>query len=289
MPSADYASRVRESVAFLDAWNTGHPRPEIVVVLGSGLSDALPGLEAMRVLPFSQVPGFKTTAVQGHRSEIRVGRVEATLPDGTRAAREIAFLRGRNHAYEGFDPGEVAHNVRTFVSWGTKGVILTNAAGCLRTEWPVGSLMLIEDHINATGLNPLCYPYGEGFEPRFVDMSRCYDPAWRAHVARLAAAQGLALHAGTYFGVLGPTYETPAEIRMMRTLGAQAVGMSTVLEAIGARQLGARVAGLSCLTNHGAGLLPEVVLDHADVLEVGRRAASAMARLLLAACVSLPL
>lgn len=288
-PPESPTTNVVASVEHLEAWNAGRPKPEIVVVLGSGLADAIEGLDAMRGLRFDEIPGFRATHVQGHRSELRMGQVESRLPDGTSATREVAFLRGRNHAYEGFDPAEVTHNIRTLVRWGVKGVILTNASGCLEVGWPVGSLMLVADHINATGLNPLASPHGDGFGPRFVDMSRCYDASWRAHVKALARAQGVTLHEGTYYGVLGPSYETPAEIRMMKTLGAHAVGMSTVLEAIAARQLGARVACLSCLTNHGAGLLPEVVLDHADVLDVGKRAASSMAKLLLAAVVSLPL
>jgi purine-nucleoside phosphorylase len=288
-PSVSYLSRVQESVNALKAWRGALPLPEMVVVLGSGLADAVDGLDNLACARFEDIPGFRTTHVLGHRSELRVGRVECVLPDGRTGSREVAFLRGRNHAYEGFDAGEVVHNVRTLLHWGAKGVLLTNAAGCLDISWPVGSLMVLSDHINFTGLNPLAYPYGAGFEPRFVDMGRCYDAEWRSELKSLARAQGLTMNEGTYFGVLGPTYETPAEIRMMQTLGAHAVGMSTVLEAIAARQLGARVAAVSCFTNHGAGLSPEAVLDHADVLDVGKASARGLAKLLLAAAVSLPL
>lgn len=288
-PESEALLRVRASVEHLEKWNTGHPRPEIAVVLGSGLADAVPGLDALRGISFSEIPGFRATAVAGHRSELRVGRLSVALPDGTEASREVAFLRGRNHAYEGFSPAEVVHNLRALVSWGCQGVVLTNAAGCLEGDWNVGSLMAIADHINHTGKNPLAHPDGLGFSPTFVDMSQCYDPTWRAHLKSCAASLGIELHEGTYFGVLGPSYETPAEIRMMKTLGAHAVGMSTVLEAIASRQLGARVAGLSCLTNHGAGLRPETILDHADVLHVGRTAAASMARLLTTAVCTLPL
>jgi inosine/guanosine/xanthosine phosphorylase family protein len=283
-----HARRVALSVSFLEEWNQGHPVPQIAVILGSGLSNAVPGLDDLRCLKWNEVHGFSATHVQGHRSELRIGKVEANLPDGSTAAREVAFLRGRNHAYEGFDAGQVVHNVRTLVRWGVKGIVLTNAAGCLNIERPVGSLMLVSDHINFTGLNPLASPYGDGFMPRFVDMSRCYDGGWRAHIRSLAAQQGVLLSEGVYFGVLGPTYETPAEIRMMQMLGANAVGMSTVLESIAAHQLGAKVAALSCFTNHGAGLLPEEVLDHAGVLNVGIQSSAAMANLLLASVVSLP-
>lgn len=286
---APYFYRVRESVDALKAWLGNAPAPEMVVVLGSGLADAVEGLDQMPCLRFEDIPGFKSTHVQGHRSELRAGTVECTLPNGQTASRVVAFLRGRNHAYEGFDAGEVAHNVRALVTLGAKGVLLTNAAGCLDTRWPVGSLMVVSDHINFTGLNPLAYPYGAGFEPRFVDMSRCYDAQWQHDLKSLAGAHGLTMNEGIYFGVLGPTYETPAEIRMMKTLGAQAVGMSTVLEAIAAKQLGARVGAISCLTNHGAGLLPEATLNHADVLHVGKASAQGLAKLLLASAVSLPL
>jgi inosine/guanosine/xanthosine phosphorylase family protein len=280
-------NRVNDSVEFLKKWRGKANIPEVVVVLGSGLGTLVDGLTQAQTLSYSEIPGFKPTSVHGHASMLSVAKVEMSLPEGLKAARTVAFLRGRNHAYEGFNAAEVVHNIRALVQWGCKGVILTNAAGCLETQWQIGSLMMVTDQINATGLSPLALPHGEGFEPRFVDMSRAYDPGWQAHLRQLAQQLVVPLSEGVYYGVLGPNYESPAEIRMMKTLGAHAVGMSTVLETLAARQMGAKVACLSCLTNHGAGLKPEVVLDHHDVLEVGKKAAAQMGKLVMAASVSL--
>lgn len=283
-----YKTRVEKSSAFLRSWSS-EPAPEICIVLGSGLGNAIPGLEAMSCLKFSDIPGFNTSEVVGHASELRVGSIEATTKiTGASNSRKIAFLRGRNHAYEGYTAGDVAHNVRALIAWGVKGIILTNAAGCLERSWTLGEFMLIEDHINLSGLNPLAGPYGNGFGPRFCDMTRCYDPAWNLEFESRAKALGIPLHRGVYAGVLGPSYETPAEIHMLKKWGAHAVGMSTVLEAIAAHHLGARVVGLSCLTNYGAGLLgPDTRLDHADVVHMGASVAKTMSELVLETAVHL--
>ncbi|NBO37700.1 purine-nucleoside phosphorylase [bacterium] len=282
-----YKIRVDQSAEFLKKWNTN--APDLCLVLGSGLGNAIPGIDSMPALKFSEIPGFRSSEVVGHASELRVGNVNATHPaTGKSITRKIAFLRGRNHAYEGFTAGDVVHNVRAMIAWGVKGIILTNAAGCLETSWNLGDFMLIEDHINLSGLNPLSGLPGNGFGQRFCDMTQCYDPAWGKVFLESAAALGVNLHRGTYAGVLGPSYETPAEIRMLRTLGAQAVGMSTVLEAIAARQMGARVVGLSCMTNYGAGLLgAETRLDHSDVVHMGASVAKTMAELVLGTALGL--
>jgi len=283
-----YKARVDQSAAFLKS-HFGASAPEICIVLGSGLGGAIPGIESMSCLKFAEIPGFKTSEVVGHASELRVGEVTArNAQTGSNASRSIAFLRGRNHAYEGFTAGDVVHNLRALIAWGVKGVILTNAAGCLEKSWTLGDFMLIDDHINLTALNPLAGVFGNGFGQRFCDMTRCYDAAWSEEFVARAQAKNVSLRRGVYAGVLGPTYETPAEIRMLQTLGAQAVGMSTVLEAIAARQMGARVVGLSCMTNYGAGLQgKETRLDHADVVHMGASVAKTMSELVLETAVHL--
>lgn len=283
-----YKDRVNQSAEFLKK-HFQEPAPEICIVLGSGLGNAIPGIDSMSCLKFSEIPGFKTSEVIGHASELRVGQVSSkATASGTPKSRSIAFLRGRNHAYEGFTAGDVVHNLRSLISWGVKGVILTNAAGCLEKTWTLGDFMLIDDHVNLTALNPLAGVFGNGFGQRFCDMTRCYDAQWSEEFETRAIALKVNLHRGVYAGVLGPSYETPAEIRMLKTLGAHAVGMSTVLEAIAARQMGARVVGLSCMTNYGAGLLgSDSRLDHADVVHMGASVAKTMSELVLETAVHL--
>ena len=281
-----YFERVSQSADHLKKWES--KAPDLCIVLGSGLADAVPDINTMRSLPFSQIPGFKKIDVVGHKSELRVGEISVARADGKKTTRTVAFLRGRSHAYEGNTAGEVAHNVRSMIAWGVKGIVLTNAAGCLHTEWNLGGVMLIQDHINFSGLNPLSGECGEGFSPRFQDLTQCYDLEWQQCFKARAAEIQETLYAGTYFGVLGPSYETPAEIRMMKMCGASAVGMSTVLETIAARQMGAKVAGVSCLTNYGAGLEAQVTLDHSHVVQMGNRFASSMANLVLGTACLLP-
>lgn len=261
--------------------------PEIAVVLGSGLSDSIPGLDAMPHILFQGVPGFAVSKVPGHRSELRVGEIEGTGADGKLKTRRIAFVRGRNHMYEGHSVAQVVHNVRSLLQWGVKGIVLTNAAGSLNTQRKLGKFMLITDHINFTGCNPI-EGHEIGFGPLFQDMTQCYNLQWQNCFKQTAERTGEILYEGIYFGVRGPSYETPAEIRMMQTLGAHAVGMSTVLESIAIRQMGGRVAGLSCLTNYGAGLVAGESLDHEHVVKVGLTGAESCARILLNSLVDLP-
>lgn len=283
--NTDAKSRVDQSARFLQKWRT--QAPDLCIVLGSGLGNAIPNIDQMPLLKFSEIQGFSASEVVGHASELRIGEIKSA---GSAKSRTIAFLRGRNHAYEGFSTAEVAHNVRAMIAWGVRGIILTNAAGCLETQWNLGDFMLIEDHINLSGLNPLSGASGNGFGQRFCDMTQCYDPEWNDAFRTRAKALGIPLRQGVYAGVLGPSYETPAEIRMLRILGAQAVGMSTVVEAIAARQMGARVAGLSCMTNYGAGLAGTgSKLDHADVVHMGASVAKIMAELVLDTAANLPL
>lgn len=272
-----YFERVQQSAEFLKKWD-GTP-PDLCVVLGSGLADAIPGLTGMKCLRFDEIPGFNHVSVHGHVGELRVGTVSGggQFPD-----RKVGFLRGRTHAYEGFTAGDVAHNVRAMVAWGTKGIVLTNASGCLNTHWEVGRIMMITDHINQTSMSPQFGEFGNGFGPRFGDMSQIYNLDWQQSFRKCAQELNQTLYEGIYYGVAGPDYETPAEIRMMKGRGADAVGMSTVIEAIASHHLGARVAGLACLTNYGSGL-KGAVLEHNHVIQMGKQNSQNMATLLLKA------
>ncbi len=279
-----YVQKVNESVQFLKKWH--QKAPEICIVLGSGLSDAIPGISEMKSIPYSEIPGFKGSTVPGHKGDLRIGNVTASFQNGINKSRKIAFLRGRNHAYEGNDAGEVVHNVRSLISWGVKGIILTNAAGCLNTEWELGKMMILTDYINATGMSPLNGEFGEGFGAQFVDMSNSFAKDWQKQFEETALSLKQKFYSGVYYGVLGSQYETPAEIRMMQLFGASAVGMSTVLETIAARQMEAKVIAISCLTNYAAGLKHEY-LSHTDVMDMGSRFSQDMANIVLKAAVTL--
>lgn len=265
-----YQQRMRESLAFLAGRFGEAYQPEVCIVLGSGLSGVFPDESLKEKISFNDLPGFKATAVKGHSGDLAV--IEK---DG----RNIVVLRGRVHGYEGYDPGEIVHNLRTMISWGAKKVLLTNAAGCLQPHWKVGEIMLITDQINATSTTPLAGDYGLGFGPRFVDMSQAYCPELQ-NIARTAfQEQNLPLREGVYCGVPGPAYESPAEVRMFQAFGASAVGMSTVFETLAARQLNARVLGLSCLTNYGTGILKQP-LSHEEVLAAGKSFQAALSQVL---------
>ena len=242
MKTTIYQQRVNDSVSFFNTWH--HKVPEMCIVLGSGLSNAIPGISEMKSVNYSEIPGFKAPSVLGHKGDLRIGEVNVTLENGVHKKREIAFLRGRIHGYEGNNAGEVVHNIRSLISWGVKGIILTNAAGCLNTEWELGKLMIISDHINATAMSPLNGEFGAGFGAQFVDMSSNYSKDWQKVFENSAHSLNQKIYNGIYYGVLGSQYETPAEIRMMKLLGASAVGMSTVLETIAAKQMGAKVAAI---------------------------------------------
>jgi purine-nucleoside phosphorylase len=284
--NTSYYKKVVQSVEYLHQWNDGKKAPDFAVVLGSGLSSVIPNYTEMRCLSYADIPGFKATHVPGHPGELRIGSIHVTTPKGIKKQTEVVFLHGRNHAYEGNNPAEVVHNIRSLISWGVKGIILTNAAGCLNKNWKLGKMMLITDHINSTGLSPILGDYGLDFGPRFVDMSNCYNLSWQVQFKATATRMEEELYSGIYYGVMGPQYETPAEISMMQNIGASAVGMSTVLEAIAAKQMGAKVAGISCLTNYGAGL-HQRVLSHSDVTAMGKKFASNVGQLLLNTIVDL--
>lgn len=226
----------------------------IGVVLGSGLGAFGDGLQDLIQIPYADIPGMPTPRVAGHAGTLCLGRVEG-IP--------LACLQGRVHAYEGHPIGDVVFGVRLLHALGCRAVLLTNAAGGIRRGLAPGDLLVITDHLNWMGTNPLVGP-NDPAGPRFLDLSRAYDPALVDAAERAAAAVGVPLTRGIYAAMLGPSYETPAEIRMLERLGADAVGMSTVPEVIALRHLGVRVGAVSCITNLAAGLTTSS-LDHAEV------------------------
>lgn len=239
-------------------------RPEWGIVLGSGLGLLVDEVDAILSLPYEEITGMPVSTVAGHAGRFVFGRL---------AKRRVLVAQGRVHLYEGRSAEEVTAAVRFMEAIGVRKLVLTNAAGTLNPGFAPGSWMMLSDHLNLTGTSPLLGG------PNFVDMSAVYSPQLRAHFKQAAGAEGMTLHEGVYAGCLGPQYETPAEVRMLRTLGGDAVGMSTVLEAMQARALGMEVIGFSCLTNWAAGMSSSW-LSHDEVLETGRRAAAELIRLL---------
>lgn len=241
-------SRIRE----------GSPtRPRVGVVLGSGLGTFAERLENAVSIPYAEIPGFAESAVVGHAGRLVLGDV-AGVP--------VVVMQGRVHGYEGHSAGEVVFPVRTLCRLGIEALVVTNAAGCIEPSWSAGDLMLITDHINMSGMNPLIGPNEEQFGPRFPDMSNAYLPAFREAARAAARKTGTPLREGVYVCVSGPSYETPAEVRMLRVLGGHAVGMSTVKEVIAATHMGVPCCGISCLTNMAAGILDQP-LSHEEVTE----------------------
>ena len=244
--------------------------PETAVVLGSGLGDFAGTLAGAVSMPYEQLPHWPASKVVGHEGRLVVGAVRG---------RSVAALAGRCHAYEGHDLRTVTFAVRALGLLGAKTVILTNAAGGINTTFARGALMVIDDHLNLMGTNPLVGPNEDRFGARFPDMSEVYSRRLRAIADQAGAAAGLSLAHGVYAALLGPSYETPAEIRYLRTIGADAVGMSTVPEAIVARHMGIDVLALSCITNMAAGVLPQP-LDHEEVMATARQVRGQFIRLL---------
>jgi purine-nucleoside phosphorylase len=235
--------------------------PEIAIVLGSGLGDFATTLAGPIVLPYGELPHWPQSAVVGHAGQLVIGTVRG---------KRIAALAGRCHAYEGHDLQTVTFAVRVMGLLGVKTLILTNAAGGINTGFSQGALMVIDDHINLSGSNPLVGPNDDRFGPRFPDMTEVYSRRLRQVADEAGRSHSLMLPHGVYAGLLGPSYETPAEIRYLRAIGADAVGMSTVAEAIAARHMKMEVLGISCITNMAAGVLPQP-LDHNEVMETAKR------------------
>jgi purine-nucleoside phosphorylase len=254
MDASRIDSRLHDAVAAVRA--ACDRAPSIGLVLGSGLGVFAESLRERVAIPYAEIPHLKSPSVSGHAGQLTFGSVDGV---------QVACLSGRVHAYEGHDVSDVVFGARLLGALGCQIVLLTNAAGGIRAGFVPGSLMLIADHLNLTARNPLIGP-----SHAFIDMTAAYDPEIRTAAHTAAAEAGEPLNEGVYAGLLGPSYETPAEIRMLRTLGADAVGMSTVLEVIALRQLGVRVGAVSCITNAAAGLSGKA-LDHREVEDIARQ------------------
>lgn len=252
--------------------------PSVGLVLGSGLGTFADTLSDTVRVPYAQLPPLPAPAVPGHAGNFVFGRL---------GAHELIAMQGRVHMYEGYTPEQVVMGVRLMVLLGARTLIVTNAAGGIGRGLTPGTLMLIEDQLNLTGHNCLCGPNDPALGPRFPDMSDAYDPALRRHATAVAEGLGIRLAQGIYAGLLGPSYETPAEIRMLAGLGATAVGMSTVQEVLAARHMDARVLGISCVTNLAAGLSPHK-LSHAEVEATALATRAEFARLLTGVIEGLP-
>jgi purine-nucleoside phosphorylase len=252
-------SRLSEAVRFIEGRTS--LRPEIGLVLGSGLGAFAKTLDQATSIPYGEIPHFPVSTAIGHEGALVIG-LSGGVP--------VAVMAGRVHYYEGYSPAEVVFPVRVLGRLGVKIAVMTNAAGTVNASFRPGELMVIEDHINYMGMNPLVGPNHDELGLRFFDLSEAYDPELRQIAEAACVAAGVQVRKGVYIAFTGPSYETPAEIRMARTLGADAVGMSTVPEVIAARHMGIRVLGLSCITNMAAGVIKQK-LDHLEVLEVAER------------------
>lgn len=250
----------------------------VAVVLGSGLGGFADRFDEPVAVPYADIVGLPSSSVAGHAGQLVFGRC---------AGVDVVAMQGRVHLYEGHSPQQVVFGVRLMHALGATDLVVTNAAGGVDAALPPGSLLCITDHLNLTGVNCLVGPNDAALGPRFPDMGDAYTARLRTLALELAQEQGTTLHEGVYAGVLGPSYETPAEIRMLQTLGASAVGMSTVQEVIAARHLGMRVLGISCITNAAAGLTNEV-LKHEDVQRAAQAASAALQRLVAAIVGKLP-
>lgn len=245
-------------------------RPDVGVVLGSGLGGFADAVDDRVEIPYGDIPGWPVSTAVGHAG---------TLVLGLFGGVPVAVMKGRAHLYEGHAPARVAFGVRVLGRLGVRSLVLTNACGALDAALTPGTLVAVSDHLNLQGASPLVGPNDDELGPRFPDMSDAYDPAYRAVAQEAAERLGIPLGEGVYAAWLGPAFETPAEIRMLRTLGADLVGMSTVPEVLAARHMGIRCLALSCVTNAAAGVLPEPI-DHERVLEIGARAAGDLVALL---------
>ncbi len=244
--------------------------PKVGIILGSGLGAFADALSGATAIPYSELPNFPLSGVPGHAGRLVMGSL---------GGEPIVAMQGRVHYYEGYSAQEVAFPARVLCAMGIKALVVTNAAGGINLNFQVGDLMAITDHLNLAGYNPLIGPNDPNLGPRFPDMSAAYDPKLRELLRQSASATGVAMREGIYACLSGPSYETPAEIRMLRTLGADAVGMSTVPEVIAAAHMGVRVAGISCITNLAAGIGAHK-LSHEEVAETATRVRGTFQRLL---------
>lgn len=252
--------------------------PAIGIVLGSGLGGLADDLTDAVAIPFADLPGWPAATAPGHLGRLLLGRLSGV---------PVVMLQGRLHVYEGNDPGLVIQPVLLMGRLGARTVVLTNAAGGVNPAYAPGALMVVADHINLTGRTPLLGPNADEIGPRFTDLTDAWSPRLRERLRVAFDAEAVPFEEGIYVGLLGPTYETPAEVRMLRTLGADAVGMSTVLEAIACRWAGIEVCGVSLITNAGAGYSGQP-LTHDEVLEAGAEAGPRLARVIRRFIAALP-
>jgi purine-nucleoside phosphorylase len=276
IPPIDQPARLAALAAAVRARTT--IVPEVGIVLGSGIGGLADDLEDAVAIPFDALPGWPAATAPGHVGRLLLGRL---------AGRPVVMLQGRLHLYEGNDPGLVVQPVLLFHQLGARIVVLTNAAGGLDPTFGPGTLMVMRDHLNLTGRNPLMGPNADGLGPRFPDMTDAWSPRLRARLHAAAVAEGVVLTEGIYVGLTGPSYETPAEVLMYAGLGGHAIGMSTVLECIAARWVGLEVCGVSLVTNAGAGYTG-APLSHEEVLEAGAEAGPRLARVIRRFVADLP-
>ncbi len=244
--------------------------PRVAIVLGSGLGAFADEFDESVAIPYAEIPGFPASTAEGHAGRLVIGKV-AEVP--------VVAMQGRVHFYEGYSLEEVTFPIRTFKLLGVKTLLLTNAAGGINVQLSQGALMVISDHLNLMGVNPLRGPNDERFGPRFPDMSEAYSRELQEAVIEEARTLGIEIRRGIYAALSGPSYETPSEIHMLRACGADAVGMSTVPETIVARHMSMDVLGISCITNMAAGISDEPI-NHAEVMETGRRVRTMFTQLL---------
>ena len=267
---SDEFARAQQAAEFILSRTT--LRPRIALVLGSGLGGFADELDNPTRIPYADIPSFPHSTAVGHAGNLVIGSVEGVA---------VAAMQGRVHLYEGYSAQQVAFPMRVFARMGIKAAILTNAAGGINPSFGRGALVVIRDHINLQGQNPLTGPNDERFGPRFPDMTDAYDPQFREIALDEAASLGGDIYEGVYAALAGPSYETPAEIRYLRAIGADLVGMSTVPEVIAARHMNMKVLAISCVTNMAAGMSGEKI-DHDEVLETGERVRSKFIALLRA-------
>jgi purine-nucleoside phosphorylase len=265
----DPFDRVQESVRVIHA-RAGGVEPKVGLILGSGLGSFADTFESAVVIPYHEIPFFQPTSVVGHPGRLVIGRVQGEW---------AIALQGRAHYYEGHSPQQLAHPTRVLCSLGIRALLVTNAAGAVNPNFLPGELMAISDHLNLAGWNPLTGPNDDRFGARFPDMSEAYDRRLLQLLLQTASKQSLGVRTGVYAMLAGPSYETPAEVRALRVLGADAVGMSTVSEVLIARQMGVKVAGLSCITNLAPGLRAKP-LSHEEVAETAERVQGAFSAIL---------
>lgn len=261
---------IQEAAAYIQG-KTG-AKPEVGLILGSGLGILADLIQDGISIPYQDIPHFPVSTVEGHDGELLLGNIEG---------RAVVMMKGRFHMYEGYGPEVTAFPVRVMKELGVASLLVTNAAGGVNTSYEPGDLMVISDHLNLTGKNPLVGPNDSALGVRFPDMSEGYSRRLRKLLKDTAESKGINVQEGVYAGLLGPTYETPAEIRMLRTLGADAVGMSTVSETIVARHAGIEVLGISCISNMAAGILDQP-LSHDEVMETTDRVREKFLSLVLA-------